>query len=156
LSLPHAEVGHLRFLGYPHVLQGQRLCIYLDPSREWQPAEGITGFLNRLWGWLNDAAAGKFNPATAMYHAVGGVLHQSAGAPTLVIREEGPSKLMQTVYVTPRTEHRLDLSYHKDLGGDRAPVISLACELPLGADGNLGALLRILDDPYADALADRP
>jgi hypothetical protein len=156
LSLPHAEVDHLRFLGYPHVLQGQRLCIYLDPSREWQPAEGITGFLNRLWGWLNDAAAGKFNPATAMYHAVGGVLHQSAGVPTLVIREEGPSKLMQAVYVTPRTGHRLDLTYHKDLGGDRAPVISLVCELPLGADGNLGVLLKILDDPYADALANRP
>lgn len=29
---PSVEVDHTRFLGFPHVLQGQRLCIYLDPS----------------------------------------------------------------------------------------------------------------------------
>ena len=155
-SIPQVEVDHLRFLGHPHVLQGQRLCTYLDPSREWQPGEGIAGFLSRLWGWLEDAAAGKFDAETAMYHAVGGVLHQSAGVATLVIREQGPSKLMRSAYVIPRTEHRADLTYRKDRGGDRAPVISLSSELPLGATGNLGLLLKILDDPYGDALVRRP
>jgi hypothetical protein len=127
-----------------------------DPSREWQPGEGIAGSLSRLWGWLEDAAAGKFDVETAMYHAVGGVLHQSAGVATLVIREEGPSKLMCSAYVIPRTEHRSDFTYRKDRGGDQAPVISLSSELPLGATGDLGLLLKILDDPYGDALADRP
>jgi hypothetical protein len=155
-ALPRVEVDHPRFLGYPHVLQGTRLCIYLDPSREWQPAAGMAGFLNRLWSWLNDAAGGVFDPATAMYHAVGGVLHQTTGVPTLVVREEGPNKLMQAAYVVCRTEHRLDLTYREDLGGYRTPVISLSSELPLGATGSLGLLLRILDDPYADAAAGRP
>ncbi|MBN7363673.1 thiamine biosynthesis protein ThiF, partial [Mycobacteroides abscessus subsp. abscessus] len=71
-SLPAIDVDHTRFLGYPHVLAGQRLCIYLDPSREWQPTLGVAGLLTRLWDWLVDAAAGNFHAATAMYHAVGG------------------------------------------------------------------------------------
>lgn len=148
---PQVDVDHLRFLGHPHVLQGRRLCIYLDPSREWQPTEGIAGFLNRLWDWLNDAAGGAFDAETAMYHAVGGVLHRTAGVPTLVVREEGPSKLMQSAYVLGRTQNRSDLTYRDDLGGHRTPVISLSCGLPLGAARNLGSLLTVLDDPYADA-----
>ena len=87
---PIVEVDHTRFLGYPHVLQGQRLCIYLDPSREWCPSHGIAGFLSRLWDWLTDAAGGAFDASTAMYHAVGGVLHQADGTPTIVVREPGP------------------------------------------------------------------
>jgi molybdopterin/thiamine biosynthesis adenylyltransferase len=154
-ALPHVEVDHRRFLGYPHVLQGRRLCIYLDPSREWQPAAGMAGFLNRLWSWLNDAAGGVFDPATAMYHAVGGVLHQTTGVPTLVVREEGPNKLMQSAYVLKRTPQRYDLTYRDDHGGRRAPVISLSFALPLGAGQNLGHLLKILDDPYGNAGRDR-
>ena len=42
---PSVETDHTRFLGFPHVLQGQRLCIYLDPSREWRPADGMAGLL---------------------------------------------------------------------------------------------------------------
>ena len=81
LILPQVEVDHQRFAGHPHVLQGHRLCIYLDPAREWDPLGGMPGFLERLWAWLSDAAAGRFNAATAMYHAVGGVLHLTAGTP---------------------------------------------------------------------------
>lgn len=58
LAPPNVEVDHARFLGFPHVLQGRRLCIYLDPSREWHPSRGIEGLLNRLWEWLTDAAGG--------------------------------------------------------------------------------------------------
>ncbi len=43
LAPPNVDVDHARFLGFPHVLQGQRLCIYLDPSREWHPSHGIAG-----------------------------------------------------------------------------------------------------------------
>jgi hypothetical protein len=150
-ALPSVDVDHIRFLGHPHVLQGTRLCVYLDPSREWQPAEGIAGFLNRLWSWLTDAAAGAFDPATAMYHAVGGVLHRTAGTTTLVVREEGPVKPLQAAYVLKRTSSRSDFTYRDDLGGHRAPVIALSSELPLGAAPKLEVLLRILDDPYADA-----
>ena len=62
LAPPRAEVEHLRFLHHPHVLQGHRLCLYLDPSREWDPRNGFGGFLDRLFNWLADAAGARSTP----------------------------------------------------------------------------------------------
>lgn len=147
---PSAEVDHTRFLGFPHVLQGQRLCIYLDPSREWRPSAGMAGFLSRLWDWLTDAAGGAFDPSTAMYHAVGGVLHHAAGTPTIVVREPGPSKRHQIARLITRTPHRYDLTYSTDHGGQRTPVFALASDLPFGAASTFALFLSLLDDPHLD------
>jgi hypothetical protein len=152
---PIVEVGHTRFLGYPHVLQGQRLCIYLDPSREWRPSHGIAGFLSRLWDWLTDAAGGAFDASTAMYHAVGGVLHQADGTPTIVVRESGPWKQHQIARLIDRSPHRYDLTYSKDRDGHRTPVSTLATDLPFGAASTFAAFLSLLDDPYLDRAEDR-
>jgi Dinucleotide-utilizing enzymes involved in molybdopterin and thiamine biosynthesis family 2 len=84
---PGVEVDHHRWDGQPHVLQGRRLCLYLDPMTEWNPTTGMAGFLERLWNWFDDAIAGRFDPATALYHAVGGVLHRTAGTPTIVVAD---------------------------------------------------------------------
>lgn len=147
---PTVEVDHTRFLGYPHVLQGQRLCIYLDPSREWHPSHGIAGFLTRVWCWLTDAAAGTFDASTAMYHAVGGVLHHADGTPTIVVREPGPSKYRQVARLVERSAHRYDLTYSTDHDGQRTPVFTLATDLPFGAASTFAAFLTLLDDPYLD------
>ncbi len=154
-SLPAIEVDHARFLGYPHVLAGQRLCIYLDPSREWQPTLGVAGLLTRLWDWLVDAAAGNFNASTAMYHAVGGVPHQADDTPTIVIRESGPAKRHQTARLIARSTHRYDLTYSSEAAGFRIPVIALATALPFGAASTFALLLALLDDPYMDRLEER-
>jgi hypothetical protein len=153
---PAVEVDHTRFLGYPHVLQGQRLCIYLDPSREWHPSHGVTGFLTRLWDWLTDAAAGAFDASTAMYHAVGGVLHQADGTPTIVVREPGPPKHHQIARLVARSPHRYDLSYTAGHDGHRTSVFTLATDLPFGAASTFAAFLSLLDDPYLDRAEGRP
>src|SRR5690606_21719321 len=49
---PTVTVDHVRWLGFPHVLMGSILCLFLDPSREWDPASGMAGLLHRLWGWF--------------------------------------------------------------------------------------------------------
>lgn len=147
---PSVEVDHTRFLGFPHVLQGQRLCIYLDPSREWRPSDGMAGFLSRLWDWLTDAAGGAFDPSTAMYHAVGGVLHHADGTPTIVVREPGPSKQHQIARLVARSPHRYDLTYSTDRDGHRTPVFVLASDLPFGAASTFALFLTLLDDPYLD------
>jgi len=153
---PAVEVDHTRFLGFPHVLQGQRLCIYLDPSREWHPSHGVAGFLTRLWAWLTDAAGGGFDASTAMYHAVGGVLHQADGAPTIVVREPGPLKHHQIARLVARSPRRYDLTYSADRDGHRTPVFTLATDLPFGASSTFAAFLSILDDPYLDGREGRP
>lgn len=147
---PSVEVDHTRFLGFPHVLQGQRLCIYLDPSREWRPSDGIAGFLTRLWDWIADAAGGAFDPSTAMYHAVGGVLHHADGTPTIVVREPGPSKQHQIARLIARSPNRYDLTYSTDREGHRTPVFALASDLPFGAASTLALFLTLLDDPHLD------
>lgn len=147
---PSAEVDHTRFLGFPHVLQGQRLCIYLDPSREWRPSAGMAGFLSRLWDWLTDAAAGAFDPSTAMYHAVGGVLHHAVGTPTIVVREPGPPKRQQIARLIRRSPHRYDLTYSTDRDGHRTPVFVLASDFPFGAASTFALFLSLLDDPHLD------
>lgn len=83
---PVATGDHRRFAGHPHVLQGTTLCVYLDPSREWSTTYGMVDYIDRLWQWFADAAADRFSATDALYHAVGGVLHETRGNPTLVVR----------------------------------------------------------------------
>jgi molybdopterin/thiamine biosynthesis adenylyltransferase len=148
LSPPSVDVKHLRFIGFPHVLQGRRLCLFLDPSREWHPSLGMAGFLNRLWGWLADAAGDRFDPKTSMYHAVGGILHQSVGTPTIVFREGGLLESHQVARLVERSPHRLDLTFSTHMGGLRTPVFRLDSALPLGASSCLVDLLSLIDNPY--------
>jgi hypothetical protein len=143
---PQVDVDHQRFAGHPHVLQGQRICIYLDPAREWDPLRGMTGFLERLWGWLDAAAAGRFDAATAMYHAVGGVLHLTSGTPTIVIREQVPAKPFQRARLVSRSPHRLDMTFATAPPPALAmPVLTLSSGLPLGAGLTLTQLLQLID-----------
>lgn len=128
--------------GTPHVLQGDRLCLYLDPTREWDPAAGITPVINRLWQWLTDAAAGTFDPATALYHPVGGVLHHTPGTPTVVVREP-VSHRPATAWLTPRTTDRLDLTnVPTESHSHRTPILPVDT-LPLGAGSTLAELLTL-------------
>ncbi len=143
---PQVDVDHQRFAGHPHVLQGHRLCIYLDPAREWDPLRGMTGFLERLWGWLGDAAAGRFDAATAMYHAVGGVLHLTPGTPTIVIREPVPAKPFQRARLVSRSARRLDMTFAASPPPALVmPVLTLSSGLPLGAGLTLTQLLQLID-----------
>ncbi|MEU6488560.1 ThiF family adenylyltransferase [Streptomyces sp. NPDC046887] len=139
---PQVRTSHIRFAGTPHVLQGDRLCLYLDPAREWDPAAGIAPVINRLWQWLTDAAAGTFDPATALYHPVGGVLHHTPGTPTVVVREP-ISHRPATTWLTQRTTDRLDLtSTPADSSSHRTPILPVDT-LPLGAGSTLAALLTL-------------
>ena len=145
---PRVDVEHQRFAGHPHVLQGHRLCIYLDPAREWDPRGGMPAFLERLWAWLGDAAAGRFNAATAMYHPVGGILHLTPGTPTLVIREPVPGKPFQHARLLTRTARRLDVTFTPAPPPALVmPVLTLSADLPLGAGLTLTELLALLDNP---------
>lgn len=157
---PRVEVDHLRFLDHAHVLQGTRLCLYLDPSREWDPAGGFGGLVDRLIDWLDDAAAARFDAQTALYHAVGGVLHETDGAPSVVVRDSLPGeKRVQHGWLIRRAPLRYDLTLKRAQGpsksprqpeAEHVPVMRLDAALPLGAGSTLRQLLSVIEDPYAD------
>lgn len=143
---PVVSVDHERFLGYAHVLQGERLCVYLDPAREWHPRHGMAGFLEQLWQWFSDAVAGRFDATTALFHPVGGVLHRSKGTPTVVLRHAlpEPPKAFRRARLTPRTPTQLDLTWETettDADAALAAVFTLTAPLPFGAGTTLTSLL---------------
>lgn len=145
---PVVSVTHERFLGVAHVLSGYQLCLYLDPSREWDPADGIRGLLARLWDWLRKVAADEFDPDTALFHAVGGVPHVTAGTPSVVVRDLAvATDRVNTAFLHRRTWHRFDLVPVRADGHDlEVPVIRLRRDLPVGAGTDtLDQLMARLD-----------
>lgn len=144
---PLAGVDHDRFVGHAHVLQGDRLCVYLDPEQEWHPDHGVVGFLDRLWRWFEDAAADRFDARTALYHPVGGVLHADRDTPTVVVRSE-PGDGNQTFsrrWLRQRSSHRLDLVRQDEAaGGPQAAVITLSRPLRYGAGTTVAGLSAAL------------
>lgn len=109
---PLALVAHDRFLGHPHVLVSRLLCIYLDTDREWHPALGVAGVVERLIEWLRDAAADRFDRRAALYHPIGGLPPSPQIGGTLVVRH--PSSiardgLISRAAIGSRSSHRSDL-----------------------------------------------
>lgn len=136
---PHVRVAHDRWAGFPHVLQGTRLCLYLDPSAEWNPLGGVAGFLGRLWDWFADAIANRFDSATALYQPVGGVFHRTPGAPTIVasdtIGDLSDGFGLGRVTLCPRSEHRIDLTadeVDEPANSFHGVLIVLSDDLPFG------------------------
>ena len=149
---PQAGVEHLRWAGFPHVLLGTWLCIYLDPGKEWDPTGGMQGFLLRLWEWFDDAISGRFDPTTALYHPVGGVLHRSEGAPTVVATLSMPGDIRDggvahRIGLRPRTDHRIDIAAWKspyEPGLVPGVLVVLPEYMPLGGGQRLSDLLAIV------------
>lgn len=140
---PAVYVEHFRFLGHPHVLSGFLLCLYLDETREWDPAQGINGgpngVLNRLWRWLNKAAKAQFNAEAALYHAVGGLPHLSRAdlpLPPIVVRELPQKRgCAAAAWLTRRSDWCLQMHTTRP-GNDETghtPVFFTERDLPFGA-----------------------
>ncbi len=67
-DMPAAEVTHKRWAGMPHVQFGRHLCLYASPTLEWNPSDGMYGYLQRLVTWLERAAAGRLTEVGQPMH----------------------------------------------------------------------------------------
>jgi ThiF family/Prokaryotic E2 family A len=140
---PTVYVTHFRFLGQPHVLSGYQFCLYLDPSREWDPEYGMNGrpngVLNRLWRWLNKAAEGGFNASEALYHAVGGLPHISrkgvAVKPIVVRSLPEPHGRVANGWLRHRSDWCLQLEASPPTNGNAGhiPIFFPEHDFPFGA-----------------------
>jgi hypothetical protein len=87
---PELWTEHTRFAGHPHVQWGRYLCLYQAPSAEWDPSDGMYGFLERLESWLDHASRGELDPVGAPLHppvtyAIPGVARRA-----VVVRADAP------------------------------------------------------------------
>jgi hypothetical protein len=149
---PAVYVDHFRFLGHPHVLSGFMFCLYLDESREWEPAEalnGSNGVLNRLWRFLVKAAAEDFDATEALYHAVGGLPHLTSEklplAPIVVRDLPEPHGSVASAWLVARSPWCYNLepalpthppAAEPDQLPEHVPVFYPERDLPFGAGNN--------------------
>lgn len=135
-----------RYVGYPHVILGCQLCIYLDPKREWHPTFGMAEAIGRTWEWFDNAANDQFDPRASLFHAVGGANPATTYRPTVVVRSAPPPNLPLASQSTllMRTPNRVDLVGWRRARRARSeiplPTFLVPEPLPLGILGNVAAV----------------
>ncbi len=68
-TVPKVETLHTRFARPPHVQWAHQLCLYQAPDVEWNPNDGMYGFIKRLWKWLEKAAMDELDPVDGALHS---------------------------------------------------------------------------------------
>ena len=149
---PSVFVTHARWAGKPHVQWGVSLCLYAAPSVEWQPGDGMLGFIDRLWLWLNKAAAGELDPDDAPLHPPVAYPSGLDDVPMIIPREDTPTVTdapwIGGVELEKVTNARIDLvgwkaSIASSLEG-AAPAILLPSTLDFEYPLTIAALLDAL------------
>jgi predicted acylesterase/phospholipase RssA/molybdopterin/thiamine biosynthesis adenylyltransferase len=85
---PSTWVRHGRWAGTPHVQWRRFLCLYAAPAIEWNPAGAMFSYVERLFEWLERAAAGTLDPEGAPVHPP--VAYVTRGAPLVIPRTDTP------------------------------------------------------------------
>ncbi|HEV2639024.1 MAG TPA: ThiF family adenylyltransferase [Actinocrinis sp.] len=67
-TVPQVRVPHTRWAGVAHVQWGSTLCLYIAPSVEWVPADGMRGLIDRLAIWIRRAGTGDLDPDDQPLH----------------------------------------------------------------------------------------
>jgi proteasome lid subunit RPN8/RPN11 len=119
-ELPIVQTPHRRWAKQSHVQWGHQICLYRSPSVEWDPTDGMFGFVDRVIQWLALAAAGKLDPAGQPLHPPvayqwfggGGVLVVRADAP----RAQGGKPWLGIALLRTATPPRFDIIGWSKLG----------------------------------------
>ncbi|BDT94116.1 hypothetical protein IFM12275_40920 [Nocardia sputorum] len=136
---PSVKVQHRRWAGTPHVQWGSSLCLYLAPSVEWNPSDGVRGLIARLNLWLQRAAEGTLDPEGQPLHPP--VAYPSAEAGWIIVNPDlqsfvpwadpGVQETSKLVYAwCSRKEGRVDVlewmtpdeTYDRVLAPDFIPI----------------------------------
>lgn len=143
--------GDERFLGYPHVILGRILCVFLDPSREWHPTLGVTEVIHRTWEWFNSAAKDQFDSRSSLFHAIGGANPATVRYPTVVVQLAPPTglPLISQASLIEKTPLRLDLidwRQSKRAAGELPlSVFVIPKQLPLGIGQNIAVIAEQIE-----------
>ncbi|MGA5285458.1 ThiF family adenylyltransferase [Streptomyces griseoincarnatus] len=103
---PSVRTRHTRFAGAPHVNWGRHLCLYRSTATEWDPADGMYGFINRLLDWFEAAAAGELDRPGDPLHPPNALTDHTAGL--LVIRRDAPVALPDGPWLGAAVLHQVN------------------------------------------------
>jgi len=132
---PYLIVTHDRFAGFPHVIWTKYICLY-QSNVEWNPADGLYGFFDRMKMWLNKAAMNDMDPIEGPLeppHHITDFSHVP-----FVIRRNAPVEAGQTWFGLVELEkysNRIELLAWNDLSEawpkDRIPALAIILPSPL-------------------------
>jgi integrative and conjugative element protein (TIGR02256 family) len=88
LDIPSLRFAHSDYGGFYHVQWGTYICLYQSPETEWQPEDGIYGYVQRMDDWLRAGAANALEPVGLPLHPP--VAYQGAAAPAIVPTQNTP------------------------------------------------------------------
>ncbi|WP_432101270.1 ThiF family adenylyltransferase [Streptomyces sp. WAC 04229] len=88
-EVPLVYTRHSRFAGAPHVVWAHFPCLYRSTATEWDPADGMYGFITRLLDWFRAAAAGELDAPGEPLHPPHAVGDYADGL--LVVRRDAPA-----------------------------------------------------------------
>jgi predicted acylesterase/phospholipase RssA len=149
---PSVFAMHGRWAGAPHVQWGISLCLYAAPTVEWNPSDGMFGFLDRLWLWLGKASAAELDPADAPLHPPVAYVSSLDEVPMVIPRADTPTvgevPWIGGVEIAKISESRLDLiGWHESVTSwleGAAPAILLPSTLDFEYPSTIAALLDAL------------
>ena len=131
---PHVAVPHHRWAGWPHVQWKNWPCLYQAPDTEWNPGDGMFGFIDRLYKWVKQAAINQLDPVGAPLHPPVAYVSDTSGP--LVIPYADTPKVEDRPWigfgrVSERTDDRLDvIGWHELEEISPAGPVSAAILLP--------------------------
>ena len=65
---PEVSTAHTRFQGIAHVLWGRWLCLYVSSETQWNPSQGMFGFIAQLSEWLKRGARNELDHPDGPLH----------------------------------------------------------------------------------------
>lgn len=140
----------------PHVNWGRNICLYLAPSTQWGPAQGMRGLLDRLDGWLEAAAAGRLDPQgvpvhpPATYQTDPGAPHVIVAADTATLLRDGHAGWTGFAAVEPQGRAFRVVSWLPPNRVERAvpiPAVAFFADQAIGSEWpvGVGAVLALID-----------
>lgn len=92
-EIPGVDASHTRWASFTHVQWMRHLCLYQSPSTEWNPADGMYGFVQRLDEWLRQGAMGQLDPIGEPLHPP---VAYTSSSQVIVPRADAPAVGLET------------------------------------------------------------
>ncbi len=154
---PRILADHDRFAESAHVQWRRQLCLYLAPDVEWNPSDGMYGFLDRLVLWLRAAAQNKLDPIDlplhppAIYASKNIFVVPTVDAPVVTgIWWAGEVKITHETGIATHLGEWRSYGAENASAGRSACAILLSSRMPYEYPSSLKELLAILKERHAD------
>ncbi|WP_321912284.1 ThiF family adenylyltransferase [Burkholderia cepacia] len=152
LAVPALWFAHSDYGGFPHVQWGQSICLYQSPETEWQPADGMFGFVQRVHDWFRAAAANELDPAGMPLHPPVAYHDERALAVVPTVNTPIPDPPWWAGYakVTRENDVCVELGEWVDCESAKldtriAPAILLPGDMPFEYPDSFAKLKRVLE-----------